>query len=174
MDQIKEKKPLPISFIGIFLILIGAGLLLQRTHILPHRWSTVLWGAFGILGLIAVVHAFLERSRGKVFWGSLLFFVSTAVLVHRYSLLEFEPWDVPATISLAVGLSFLMLFLFDPRHIGVLVPLIFFGGYGVLYYLWWWDIINWFDMKYYIRTYWPTLIILWGLSLLVQRRKKVG
>ena len=172
MENSIQKRSLSFSLVGIFLILLGTGILLQRLHILSHQWSTVVWACFGIVGFLAVIQGFAERGRGKAFWGSLLFFVSTAVLVQRFSLIEFEPWDVPATISLAIGLSFLILFLFDPRRIGVLIPLLLFGGYGVLYYLWWWDVINWFDLKYYIRTYWPAVIILWGASLVFQRRKK--
>jgi hypothetical protein len=172
MEPLVQKGKLPLSLAGIFFILLGAGLLMQRLNILQHRWSTILWICFCAVGMVAVVQAFIERSRGKAFWGSLLFFVGIAVLVHRFAFVEYEPWDVPATISLAIGLSFLMLYLFDPRRIGVLIPVLLFGGYGVLYYLWWWDIINWFDMKHYIRMYWPALIILWGVSLILHRRRK--
>jgi hypothetical protein len=92
------------------------------------------------------------------------------MLIHRFELFNFAPWDVPATFSLALGFSFLMLFFYDPRRIGVLIPLLFFGGYGILYYLWWWDVIDWFEMKHYMQTYWPLLIILWGISLIFRRR----
>jgi hypothetical protein len=93
------------------------------------------------------------------------------MLVHRFELLNFAPWDVPATFSLALGLSFLMVFFYDPRRFGVLVPVLLFGGYGVLYYLWWWDVIDWFEMKHYVQTYWPALIILWGISLIFRPKR---
>jgi NADH:ubiquinone oxidoreductase subunit H len=64
-----------------------------------------------------------------------------------------------------------MLFLYDPHRFGALVAVLFFGGYGVLYYLWWWDVIDWFEMKHYVHTYWPMLIILWGISLIFRRKK---
>lgn len=170
METKIDKKPREFSFFGIFLILLGAGLILHRLHILHYGWGTILWACLGVVGLASVIRAFIIRRRGVVFWGSLLFFVSVAMLAHRFVMMDFAPWDVPATFSLALGLSFLMVFLFDPRKFGTLVPMLFFGGYGVLYYLWWWDVIDWFDMKHYIGMYWPVLVILWGLSLVFQRR----
>jgi hypothetical protein len=94
------------------------------------------------------------------------------MILHRLELLNFAPWDDLATFSLALGLSFLMLFLYDPRRFGVLVPVFFFGGYGILYYLWWWDVIDWFEMKHYLHLYWPVLIIFWGLSLVFRPRRR--
>jgi hypothetical protein len=123
-----------------------------------------------VVGVVTVVQAFITRRRGVIFWGSLLFFVSVIMIAHRFVLIDFAPWNMPATFALALGLSFLMLFFFDPRRFGVLIPVIFFGGYGVLYYLWWWDVIDWFEMRHYVFTYWPVFVILWGLSLIFRRR----
>jgi hypothetical protein len=171
MEPSIQKKASGISVFGIFLILLGAGLILNKLHFLHYGWKTILWACLGIFGLAVVIHAFANRKRGNVFWGSLLFFVSISVLVHRLIILDSASLDFPATFSIALGLSFIMLFFYDPRRFGVLIPALFFGSYGVLYYLWWWDIIDWFDMKHYLFTYWPILIILWGLSLIFQRRK---
>lgn len=171
MEPIVQKKSSGISVFGIFLILLGAGLVLNKLHFLHYGWKTILWVCLGILGLTLVIHAFVVRKRGDVFWGSLLFFSSIVILAHRLVIMDYAPWDFPATFSLAFGLSFLMLFFYDPKRFGVLIPVLFFGGYGVLYYLWWWDIIDWFDMKHYLHTYWPVLVILWGLSMIFQRRK---
>jgi hypothetical protein len=171
MEPIVQKRPQGFSLFGIFLILLGAGLILQRLHVLHYNWTMILWMCLGIVGLAAVIQAFITRRRGVIFWGSLLFFSSIAMHVHRFVVLDSAPWDIPAIFSLAIGFSFLMLFLFDPRRIGVLIPVLLFGGYGVLYYLWWWDIIDWFEMRHYFYTYWPVIIILWGLSLIFRRWK---
>jgi hypothetical protein len=171
MEPIIPQKTRGLSIFGIFLILFGAGLILSKLHLFHYRWGVVLWVCLGVAGLMAVIQAFITKRRGQIFWGSLLFFSSIAMLVHRYALIDTAPWDVPATFSLAIGLSFLMLFFFDPRRFGVIIPILFFGGYGVLYYLWWWDVIDWFDLKYYLHTYWPVLVIVWGLSLIFRPRK---
>ncbi len=170
MEPITQKRSRGFSIFGIFLILLGVGLILNKLHMIHYGWGIILWVCLGVVGLVAVVQSFITRRRGVVFWGSLLFFVSIAMLIHKFILLDFEPWDVPATFSLAFGFSFLMLFFYDPRRFGVLIPVLLFGGYGVLYYLWWWDVIDWFELKYYLHVYWPVLVILWGLSLIFRRR----
>ena len=170
METITPKRSGRFSIFGIFLILLGAGLILSKLNLFHYKWGIILWVCLGVAGLASTVQAFITRRRGVVFWGSFLFFSSIAILVHWFELLNFAPWDVPATFTLALGLSFLMLFFYEPRRFGVLVPVLLFGGYGVLYYLWWWDVLDWFEMKYYVHTYWPVLIILWGVSLIFRRR----
>ena len=171
METTIRKRSTGFSLLGIFLIVLGAGLILSKLNVLHYRWGIVIWACLGIAGLTSAVQAFITRRRGMVFWGSFLFFISIAILIHRFELLNSAPWDIPAAISLALGFSFLMLFFYEPRRFGVLVPVLLFGGYGVMYYLWWWDVIDWFDLKYYIHTYWPVLIILWGISLIFRRRQ---
>jgi hypothetical protein len=171
MEPAIKKRSREFSIFGIFMILLGIGLILHKLNLLHYGWKTIFWLCIGVAGLVSTVRAFVTRQRGVVFWGSLLFFVSIAMLVHRLALIDFVPWDVPATFSLAFGLAFLMLFFFEPRRFGVLIPVLLFCGYGILYYLWWWDVIDWFEMKYYFHTYWPVLIILWGLSMLFVRKR---
>jgi len=170
MEPTLQKKSSGIPIFGVFLILLGAGFILNKLHLFHYSWGTILWVCLGVVGIVSVVQAFITRRRGVVFWGSLLFFVSVIMIAHRFVLIDFAPWNMPATIALALGLSFLMLFFFDPRRFGVLIPVIFFGGYGILYYLWWWDVIDWFEMRHYVFTYWPVFVILWGLSLIFRRR----
>ena len=171
MEQTIKKRSQGLSIFGILLILLGVGLILNKLHVIHYSWGIILWICLGVVGLVAVIQAFMMRRRGVVFWGSLLFFVSIAILVYKFMCIDFTPWDVPATFSLAFGISFLMLFFYDPRRFGVLIPVLLFGGYGILYYLWWWDFIDWFDLKHYLYTYWPVLVILWGLSLIFRPRK---
>jgi hypothetical protein len=170
MEPTSQKKSSGIPVLGIFLILLGAALILNKLHVFHYGWGIILWVCLSVVGFVTVVQAFITRRRGVVFWGSLLFFVSVTMVAHRFVPIDFAPWDVPATFALTLGLSFLMLFFYDPRRLGVLIPVLFFVGYGVLYYLWWWDVIDWFEMKHYVSMYWPVLVILWGLSLIFRRR----
>jgi hypothetical protein len=170
MDSTSQEHPSKgFAIFGILLIVLGASLILTRLHILHYGWHTILWIGLAAVGLVSVIQAFVTHRRGVVFWGSLLFFISVAMTVRHLAIADYGSWDLPATMSLAIGLSFLMMYFFDPRRFGTLIFVIFFGGYGILYYLWWWDIIEWFDVRYYVHTYWPVLIILWGLSLIFRR-----
>ena len=173
METTAQKRSNRFSIFGIFLILLGAGLILSKLNFLHYTWGIILWVCLGVAGLAAAIQAFITRRRAVVFWGSFLFFSSIAMIVHRSELFNFAPWDIPATFSLALGISFLVLFFYEPHRFGVLVPFLLFGGYGILYYLWWWDVIDWFEMKHYVHTFWPLLIILWGISLIFRRKQSI-
>jgi len=85
-----------------------------------HYNGIIIWVCLGVAGLASAIQAFITRRRSVVFWGSFFIFSSIAMLVHRFELLNFAPWDVPATFSLAIGFSFLMVFFYDPRVLACL------------------------------------------------------
>jgi len=39
-----------------------------------------------------------------------------------------------------------------------------------LYYLWWLDLIRMWDVRMYVKTYWPVLVILVGVGVMLKRR----
>ncbi len=168
MDEHVSSEPTrKFSPFGLFLVLLGLGLVLIRLGVMHLSAADIWWATIGILGLTLLGTAVFSGRRAGAFWGSVLLFLSTAVFLRRNDLFEPMPWDWPATIALVLALSFLVLYLFDPRRIGVLIPVVIFGGLGTLYYLWWWDVMDWYEVRYYIRTYWPVLLILWGLGVLI-------
>ncbi len=171
MNDILRTRSKGFSAFGIFLILLGAGLLLHHFNFIPYNGHVVMWIALACVGIFAVVQAFIYKRRGAAFWGSLIFFVSVAEIIHRFQWMQYGQWDWVAVLSVALGLAFFMSFLYEPRRFGVLIPALFFIGYGVLYFLWWWDYIDWFDVQHYFRIYWPALLVLWGIVLLFQKRR---
>jgi len=174
MNDEPQKRQMPaFSPFGFFLVMLGAGLLLVRFSGVRVSRVDVWWLAVGMFGLVLTVYAALHGKRGGAFWGPFLLFLSAAVFLRRSGFIDPMLWDWPAALSLVLGASFLILYFFDPRRIGVLVPVILFGGAGVLYYLWWWDILDWYEVRYYVRTYWPVLLILWGLGFMIRPSRRV-
>ena len=167
--QVQTRKA-GFSPFGPFLILLGVGLLLSRLAIVSYSRGDIFWFAIAAFGLSLVLNGALRRTRGGVFFGSFLFFLGALVVARRWLPWDFMPFDWPANVMLILGASFLVLWLFDPRRIGLLAPVLFFGGLGALYYLWWLDVLDGFAVRYYIKTYWPVLIILMGLGFLLKRR----
>jgi hypothetical protein len=155
---------------GFFLVLLGVGLLLSRLSIVPYSWGDILWFALAAFGLSLVFNAAMRRKRGGVFTGSMLFFLGALVIARRWLPWEFMPFDWPANIMLLIGASFFVLWLFDPRRLGLLVPVIIFAGIGATYYLWWMDLVDGYTIRHYVRTYWPVLVILMGLGFILKRR----
>lgn len=159
-----------VSVVGILFVVIGTLLLLNKLSILPFQWSYVLWGGIGLYGLGVAVLAFPQQRGSAVFWGSFLFFISVGMIVHKIWSIEDAPKNYLAILSLASGFSFLMLYFLNLRRFSMLFMALLTGSFGVLYYLWQFELLEWSDVRTIIQTYWPVLLILWGISFLVPRK----
>ncbi len=162
----KSKTPV----IGILLILFGAMLLLDRLDVIYFGWGRIFWMFVGIYGAVIAVEGFSRKKQGRVFWGSLLFFAGVFYSLEAFDLVWWMDYYWVAAASLALGLAFFMLFVFEPRNFGVLVPTLLFGGFGAMVYLAEHKYLDWWEVRHYIRDYWPLLLILWGLAIVFKRR----
>ena len=122
----KPKTPI----LGIVLIALGATLLLDRLDIIYFGWGKIFWMFLGIWGAVLAVQGFSLKRRGRIFWGSLLFFVSLFFSLDQWGMFWWSDALWVGGMSLALGMEFLMLVVFEPGNIGVLVPALLFGGFG--------------------------------------------
>lgn len=166
----KSKTPI----VGILLIVFGSMLLLDRLNVIYFGWGRIFWMFTGIWGAVLAVQGFSQKRRGKIFWGSLLFFVSIFFLLDQWEMFWWSDYLGLAGMSLALGLAFLMLFFFEPRNIGVLVPAILFAGFGGVMFFVEYDYLYWWEVRRYISDYWPLLLILWGVAILLKRRPQAS
>jgi hypothetical protein len=74
METFTQKRSGGLSIFGIFLILVGAGLILNRLHLLHYKWGIIIWVCLGLAGLASAIQAFITRRRGVVVLGSFFFF----------------------------------------------------------------------------------------------------
>lgn len=156
---------------GFILILIGVGLLLDRYRILAFSWDQLL----PILLLILSITSFISLARGNrnaVFWGvglavvGLFYFLKNFDLVPYYWLRHLDG----SVILIALGLAFTSLFVVKPSDWGVLIP----GGILLLIGLL--RLLQEFDVNLIseemIADYWPAILVLIGLGLIVNTLKK--
>jgi hypothetical protein len=161
-----------ISFLGLVLILIGLFLLLDRMNIIHAGMSIILWAGLLLLGFLMAVRGFSENRSGRIFWGTFLFLFSLFFLLRSGEMMEMHAHLLPPAFFLMAGISFLMIFINNPRDWGVLIPALALGGLGVVLimveygYLYEWDV--WES----IRVYWPVVLILIGLSVLLKPRRR--
>lgn len=167
------KKPKTPIF-GILLIALGAMLLLDRLDIIYFGWGKIFWIFTGIWGAVLSVQGFSLKRRGRIFWGSLLFFVSLFFVLEQWGMFWWSDELWVGGMSLAFGMAFVMLFLFEPRNFGVLVPALLFGGFGAAMILVDYEYLNWWDVRHYLRDYWPLLFVLWGIAIIVKRRPQAS
>ena len=159
---------------GILLIALGATLLLDRLEIIYFGWGKIFWMFLGIWGAVLAVQGFSLKRRGRVFWGSLVFFASLLFSLDQWGVFWWSDELWVGGISLALGMAFLMLFVFEPGNFGVLVPTFLFGGFGAAMILVDYNYLDWWDVRHYIRNYWPLLLVLWGIAILLRKRTRTS
>ena len=155
---------------GILLILVGAGLLLDRTGVISFGWHLFFWSVLAVYGGFKLINGFPAKRRGQVFWGAFFLGVGAYNVLSELDLYELPPFlAVPAFLVL-IGLGFLLVFACTPRDWHLLVPGVFFLGLGTLTglsdlgYMYRWDVMH------FVSRYWPVALILFGVSLLLNRR----
>ena len=181
-------------WMGVLLILVGSALLLEKIHVLHFGFTRVLWAGVMVYGTAHVANAFSMNARGRIFWGTLLFFYGLYFLLRTFDFIEFRSHlFIPVTLVI-VGAGFLMMYLnnFPARpartpacrtgralaggqqsgwrewfSLVLALGLMGLGGAiigGNLEY------IDLADVWYVIRHYWPVVFILIGLTLVFKKR----
>jgi hypothetical protein len=158
------------SVIGTALILIGTALLLDQIGLMYFSWKKVFW-IFGLaVGVALALQGFILEKRRRVFWGSLLFFVSLHYILWSWGLVDRDYLLWLPSMCVALGLAYFVLYLYEPTNFTLLLPSSIFIGIGVVSVLWWWEYLEWFEVEDALRTYWPLALVAWGVALLVRRR----
>lgn len=150
---------------GLILIVIGLVFLLESLDICSFQWSHILI----ILGVLFYVNAFTSMDKGAVFPGTILLLIGLLFLLKSGHIL-YDPWYVLWPLFPAiVGFAFIVLFIFRPGDWGLLIP----GGilmlFGIIFLADNYGCIG-FDPGYIISRYWPLILIVIGVKLLLDAR----
>jgi len=168
MNEIKKSSILP----GLLLIFIG--ILLLTNKLLPdildwRRLYPIIIMAIGvwILSSTCCQH---KKDKGGVFPGSVLFLIGLFFFLRNYDIIPYS-YDVWPIYIIILGLGFLALFIVKPRDWGTLIPAAIFLFFGIvslfnIYYIIDWDA---WDM---VGDYWPIILILIGVSIIISSLKK--
>jgi hypothetical protein len=149
------------------LIVIGAGMLLQRLHVIWVGWPAVLWMMVTVGGAVMLYNGLVLKSRGGVFWGLVWFAFGGACLLRSYEVLWLEPGIVVSGLFLVSGAGLLLVFLVSPRDWYLLVPAACFlivGGAVLSTELGVWA--TW-EVAPVVNRWWPAGLVLFGLALLL-------
>ena len=159
-----------VSLLGAALILLGVLLLLSKLGVVVLGWRKIVW-VFGMAaGGYLVTRGFVRDRRGPIFWGSLLFFVSLYYVLWLWWVVDRDFLLWLPSMSIALGLSYLMIYLYQSSRVGALIAAALFVGGGIVGTLWWWEYLEWFEVEDALRTYWPLALVALGVALLTRRR----
>ena len=161
-----------ILIIGSLFIILGATLLLDRLDVMAFRWDKLFWIAAVLTGGFLTGDGFIRRKRGRLFWGSLLLFFSAFQTLTGLGVIERYGFYTLPALFIAFGLAFFCLYALEPREVTLLIPAILLCGAGTVSLLWWWEIVDMYEVRSIIRTYWPLVLVAIGVSIMVRRRSQ--
>ena len=160
-----------IPWVGGALILVGVLLLVHRLGYLAVHWHDIGWGLLALFGVVKIVNGFSSHATGTTFWGTALLLIGLTGLLRPLHLPAFYSLSGVSVVLLILGTSFLVAFLSNIHEWHFVIPSLFFTGLGLLfaasdhYYISRWEIID------TVGTYWPLALVLFGVSLLLNRRQ---
>jgi hypothetical protein len=152
------------SPIGLGVLLIAVGAIFLAVNLLEMSWRS-LWPLLLVAGAAINFVIFLtdRRNVGALMPATILLIYGA--LFQYCALLGWwrmsELWPV---FILGPGLGLFMMYLFGTREKGLLVPAFILIGLSAIFF------VAFGPFRYYSR-YWPVLLILFGLFLLLKRQK---
>lgn len=157
------RKQLTSIFLGAVLIFAGLILFLEKLDLLFFTWFEI----YPVILLLLATFSYLsvsQQNKNAVFWGTCFAVIGLFFLLRNYGFVEFM-WTVPlyTVFAVAPGLGLVALFLVKPDDWGVLIPggfLLLIGGVGIA------QAIGMDPND--ILAYWPVLLILLGLGMILR------
>ncbi|MFC1728794.1 hypothetical protein ACFL6I_00520 [candidate division KSB1 bacterium] len=159
------------------LVVFGVFLLLDSLNMYIFSWSLFISGAAFLLGLLMLGRAQRTRRSGRAFSGTLLLVLGGFLFLWNYGALDYiidSPWPIYPT---SIGLAFLSMFLVNWRNWWALIPAAPFLALGCCVFILEMGYIDYYtfrdftyyveDTWYYIADYYPIVIVLIGLLIII-------
>lgn len=151
----------------VLLILVGAGMLLHRLHVMWVGWPAVLWMLVTVGGGVKLYNGLALKSRGGVFWGLFWFVLGGACLLRSFDVVWLDPGVAVSGLFLVSGAGLLLAFLVSRRDWYLLVPAVCFllvGGAILSTEL---GMSATWEVAPVVNRWWPAGLVLFGAALLL-------
>ena len=161
--------------VGILLILVGVALFLYAIDVVPFDiLSGSVWLGLGTAGFVIALNGWKQRASILLFVGGFLFVAGLHTALWSFGVLEARIEELLPAFFLWIGLASVFVWLPTPYKIDLLIPAFLFGGSGLGYYLWWWDVMRVSDLTDMYANGWPVLLILLGVGILLRSLNRVS
>jgi membrane-bound ClpP family serine protease len=155
---------------GIILIIFGLLLLVHKLDIFYFDWHRTYPLVFMLIGVVLFISTVLYKHQSAAFWGTVFLLAGLFFFLRNYDFIEYyyigEIWPV---FFIILGLAFVVLFLFKPQDWGVLIPGGIFLFLGTTFFL---RNFHYWRAQEIIARYWPLVLILIGIGVIVGGLKK--
>jgi len=158
------------SWFGIALMIVGGFMLLERFNVVDIDFATVFWPLMMLIGIVSVGRGFSQERRGKIFWGTVLFLYSLFFLLKSIDSFEIYGYTFFPASFLIFGIAFLMMYLNNFKDWPFLIPAFLLSVVGALFILSEYGFLYRWEVWDIMRLYWPVILILLGLAMLLRRK----
>lgn len=157
-------------FLGVLLILFGLAILVKRTDVF--NWAFIRSYGFLTVGLIGLFKSVSESPRRGIYLYSVLTGIGLYFVGGELEIYTIERGLTLSVLTLIFGLAFYSVFFLSHRSLESLLYGNILVLLGLIFFLVYLDI---FPSNLFVRlidTYWPVIIILFGIGLHFKSRRK--
>lgn len=164
----EQKKTFPWA--GVVFIVLGVVLLLNQTDFIDVRFSQIIWGLLLVVGFVYTIRGYKNNIRGKIFWGTVIFLFSLYFLLNSLDFLNYHHRMFLPSLFLVFGFAFLTTYLNEIKDVWSLIISLILISSGMFLILEDLGYFNWFDVRSFVKTYWPIVLIILGLGFLLRKK----
>lgn len=150
--------------VGVLFILVGILLLLNRLHVLFLSWHKLLPLALLVIGLYFFYQVILGKKE-NAFLGTVFLVLAGFFALKNYHFIHFfhlyEYWPI---FFVALGLGFIVLYVFKPADWALLIPgsILTFMGIVILLH----TVNVSFVVIRFVQKFWPLVLVIIGIGLI--------
>jgi len=157
---------------GLLLIVYGTVIFLNKLDIIEVDFFEVIWPIVMLFGLLGVVSGFSERRNGKIFWGTCGFLFGLFLFIKSV-----ETVNIPSAITLPIiififGTALLMMYFNVIKEWFLLIFVFVFYIVGGAFLGSYFELFERWEVWENLRLYWPVVLILIGVAIILKRRSK--
>ena len=152
---------------GIVLVIIGVLLLLGTFDFFDFHWSIFLI----IFGALFFATAIRSADKGGVFPGTILLLTGLLFYLKYQYIIDDSMYYIWPLFLIIVGTAFFVLFIARPKEWGLMIP----GGIlivlGLIFFAHNYDMFPYNPVRMILH-YWPVILILIGIKMLFDGRRR--
>ena len=159
-----------VPWFGFVLIVVGSVLLLSKLNIIDVEFMQIFWAVVMIYGILRVGQGFSRNVPRRVFGGTVLFLYGLFFFIRTWEYADMHPHMFFPASFLIFGIAFFMMYLNNAREWLYLVPALLLSGIGGAFILTEVGYLDRWDVWEAVRLYWPILLVLVGIAIILRRR----
>jgi hypothetical protein len=148
-------------------------MLLDHFNVFNVEFSTIFWPLMMLVGIVVVSRGFGNNQRGKIFWGSVLFLYALFFFLRSIDYFDIHGRLIFPSSFIIFGVAFFMMYLGNTKDWPLIIPAAILGGMGMLFLLTEYGYLCRWDVWDVIVDYWPILLIIIGLVMILKHKSSV-